>query len=92
VLVALRRAVPWERTIADWVHVRATYGDSMFESEVVIKEPHKGCTSSMEAIVRVLHIKELGLTIEDADDMEGGVHHRGHVPIELTNSHLPLHH
>jgi hypothetical protein len=39
----------WPAT--DWVHVHAVDGDNMFKLELVVKEPHKGCTSTMEANV-----------------------------------------
>jgi hypothetical protein len=65
----------------------------MFELELVVKkEPHKWCMSTMEAIVRVLHITELSLTVQDADGMEGGVHRSRRAPVEPSNDHLPLHH
>jgi hypothetical protein len=93
VLGALRRSVPRERPAADWVHVRATDGNNMFESELVVKkEPHKGCKSTMETIVRVLHIRELGLAFGDVDGMKGGVHGCCRAPVEPINDHLPLHH
>ncbi|KAL6641910.1 hypothetical protein ACP70R_020091 [Stipagrostis hirtigluma subsp. patula] len=45
-------------------------GDSMFESELVVrKEPHKGCMSTMEAVARALRLLEpegKGKEIEDA--------------------------
>ncbi|KAK3139299.1 hypothetical protein QOZ80_5AG0380940 [Eleusine coracana subsp. coracana] len=45
-------------------------GDSMFESELVVKkEPHKGCMSTMEAVARALPLLEpdgKGEEIEEA--------------------------
>ena len=45
-------------------------GDSMFESELVVKkEPHKGCMSTMEAVARALRLLEpegKGEEIEEA--------------------------
>jgi hypothetical protein len=65
----------------------------MFESELVVKkEPHKGCNSTMETIVRVLHIRELGLTFGNVDGVKGGVHGCCRAPVEPINGHLPLHH
>ncbi|KAL6905649.1 hypothetical protein ACP4OV_003250 [Aristida adscensionis] len=48
----------------------AVDGDSMFESELVVrKEPHKGCVSTMEAVARALRLLEpegRGAEVEEA--------------------------
>jgi hypothetical protein len=45
-----------------------------------------------DLVVKELHIRELGLAIEDVDNMEGGVHRCRRAPVEPTNCRLPLYH
>jgi len=49
-------------------------GDSMFESELVVKkEPRKGCVSTMEAVARVLRLLEPEGKGEEIEEVMLGV-------------------